>query len=86
LLIPLVQNAEQLIILRLLTGLGTGGGVSAAFPIASELMPAQHAARSVAGDRTVCGPGNLVSVRRQVEVTRWSRKPDFLADLKSNRP
>ena len=42
LLIPLVQNAEQLIILRLLTGLGAGGVVSAAFPIAAELMPAQH--------------------------------------------
>jgi MFS family permease len=42
LLIPLVQNAEQLIILRLLTGIGAGGVVSAAFPIAVELMPAQH--------------------------------------------
>ena len=42
LLIPLVQNAEQLIILRLLTGVGAGGVVSAAFPIAAELMPAQH--------------------------------------------
>jgi MFS family permease len=42
LLIPLVQNAEQLIILRLLTGLGAGGVVSAPFPIAAELMPAQH--------------------------------------------
>jgi MFS family permease len=42
LLIPLVQNAEQLIILRLLTGVGAGGVVSAAFPIAAELMPAPH--------------------------------------------
>jgi MFS family permease len=42
LLVPLVQNAEQLIIVRLLTGLGAGGAVSAAFPIAAELMPAQH--------------------------------------------
>jgi MFS family permease len=42
LLIPLVQNAEQLIILRLVTGLGAGGVVSAPFPIAAELMPAQH--------------------------------------------
>jgi MFS family permease len=42
LLIPLVQNAEQLLILRLLTGLGAGGVVSAPFPIAAELMPAQH--------------------------------------------
>ena len=33
---------EQLIILRLLTGLGAGSAVSAAFPIAAELMPAQH--------------------------------------------
>jgi MFS family permease len=42
LLIPLVQNAEQLIILRLLTGLGGGFAVSAPFPIAAELMPARH--------------------------------------------
>jgi MFS family permease len=42
LLIPLVQTATQLIVLRLLTGLGAGGAVSAAFPIAAELMPAQH--------------------------------------------
>ena len=42
LMIPLVQNAEQLIALRLLTGFGAGGAVSAAFPIAAELMPAQH--------------------------------------------
>ncbi len=42
LLIPLVQNAEQLIIVRALTELGAGGVVSAAFPIAAELMPAQH--------------------------------------------
>jgi MFS family permease len=42
LLIPLVQTSGQLIILRLLTGLGAGGAVSAAFPIAAELMPARH--------------------------------------------
>jgi len=42
LLIPFVQTAEQLITVRLLTGLGAGGAVSAAFPIAAELMPAQH--------------------------------------------
>jgi MFS transporter, putative metabolite:H+ symporter len=42
LLIPLVQDADQLIILRLLTGFGAGFAVSAAFPIAAELMPAQH--------------------------------------------
>jgi MFS transporter, AAHS family, 4-hydroxybenzoate transporter len=42
LLIPLVQCAEQLIIVRLLTGFGAGGAVSAAFAIAVELMPAQH--------------------------------------------
>jgi MFS transporter, putative metabolite:H+ symporter len=42
LLIPLVQNAGQLIILRSLTGLGAGGVWSAVFPIAAELMPAQH--------------------------------------------
>ncbi len=42
LLIPLVQTAEQLIWLRLLTGLAGGFAVSAPFPIAAELMPAQH--------------------------------------------
>ena len=42
LLVPLVQSADQLIIVRLLTGLGAGGAISAAFPIAAELMPAQH--------------------------------------------
>ena len=42
LLIPLVQSADQLIIVRLLTGFGAGFAVSAAFPIAAELMPAQH--------------------------------------------
>src|SRR5215472_9215054 len=42
LLVPLVQSADQLIIVRLLTGVGAGGAVSAAFPIAAELMPAQH--------------------------------------------
>ena len=36
LLIPLVQTGEQLIILRLLTGVGAGGAVSAAFPIAAD--------------------------------------------------
>jgi MFS family permease len=42
LLIPLVQNGEQLIVVRLLTGLAGGFAASAAFPIAAELMPAQH--------------------------------------------
>jgi MFS transporter, putative metabolite:H+ symporter len=42
LLVPLVQSGTQLIILRLLTGLGGGLAVSAPFPIAAELMPAQH--------------------------------------------
>jgi MFS transporter, putative metabolite:H+ symporter len=42
LLIPLVRTGEQLIALRLLTGLGGGFAVSAPFPIAAELMPAQH--------------------------------------------
>ena len=42
LLVPLVQNGTQLIGLRLLTGLGGGFAVSAPFPIAAELMPAQH--------------------------------------------
>jgi MFS transporter, putative metabolite:H+ symporter len=42
LLIPFVHNAQELIIVRLLTGLGGGFAVSAPFPIAAELMPAQH--------------------------------------------
>jgi MFS family permease len=42
LLIPLVQSGEQLIIVKLFTGLAGGFAGSAAFPIAAELMPAQH--------------------------------------------
>ncbi len=42
LLIPLAQNVEQLIILRLITGIGLGFAIPAPFPIAAELMPAQH--------------------------------------------
>jgi MFS transporter, putative metabolite:H+ symporter len=42
LLIPLVQSGEQLIIVKLFTGLAGGFAASAAFPIAAELMPAQH--------------------------------------------
>jgi MFS family permease len=42
LLIPLAQNAEQLIVLRLITGIGMGFAIPAPFPIAAELMPAQH--------------------------------------------
>ncbi|MGH7047708.1 MAG: MFS transporter [Stellaceae bacterium] len=37
-----MQSREQLILLRLLTGLAGGFAVSAPFPIAAELMPAQH--------------------------------------------
>jgi putative MFS transporter len=42
LLIPLAQTADQLIVLRLITGIGMGFAIPAAFPIAAELMPAQH--------------------------------------------
>jgi len=42
LLIPLGAECRALIIVRLLTGFGAGFAVSAAFPIAAELMPAQH--------------------------------------------
>lgn len=42
LLIPLAQSGEQLIIIRLITGIGMGFAIPAAFPIAAELMPAQH--------------------------------------------
>jgi len=50
LLIPLVQSAEQLIALRLVTGIGAGGAVSAAFPIAAELMPAQRSGDGIFRD------------------------------------
>jgi MFS transporter, putative metabolite:H+ symporter len=42
LLITLVESGAQLIIVRLLTGLAGGFAVFAPFPIAAELMPAQH--------------------------------------------
>jgi MFS transporter, putative metabolite:H+ symporter len=42
LLIPLVRTGQELIALRLLTGLAGGFAVFAPFPIAAELMPAQH--------------------------------------------
>jgi MFS transporter, putative metabolite:H+ symporter len=42
LLIPLAQSGEHLITIRLLTGLAIGFAASAPFPIAAELMPAQH--------------------------------------------
>ena len=42
LLLALVQTGEQLIIVRLLTGLAGGFAVFAPFPIAAELMPARH--------------------------------------------
>lgn len=42
LLIPLAQDGTQLIIIRLLTGIGLGFAISAPFPIAAELMPKQH--------------------------------------------
>jgi MFS family permease len=42
LLIPLAQTGTQLIVLRVLTGVGLGFAISAPFPIAAELMPKQH--------------------------------------------
>ena len=42
LLIPLAQSGTQLIAIRVLTGIGLGFALSAPFPIAAELMPAQH--------------------------------------------
>ena len=42
LLIPFAQNGTELIIIRLLTGVGLGFAISAPFPIAAELMPKQH--------------------------------------------
>ena len=42
LLIPLAQSADQLILLRMITGVGLGFAIPAPFPIAAELMPAHH--------------------------------------------
>jgi MFS family permease len=42
LLIPLTQTGTQLLVIRMLTGFGAGFAVAAPFPIAAELMPAQH--------------------------------------------
>jgi MFS family permease len=42
LMIPLAQSPAQLIVIRLITGIGMGFAIPAAFPIAAELMPAQH--------------------------------------------
>ena len=42
LLIPLAQTRTQLVIVRVLTGIGLGFAISAPFPIAAELTPAQH--------------------------------------------
>jgi MFS family permease len=42
LLIPLAQNGEHLIIIRLLAGLAIVFAALTPFPIAAELMPAQH--------------------------------------------
>lgn len=42
LLIPLAETGTQLIVIRLLTGIGLGFAISAPFPIAAELMPKQH--------------------------------------------
>jgi putative MFS transporter len=42
LLIPLAQTGTQLVIIRVITGVGLGFAISAPFPIAAELMPAQH--------------------------------------------
>ena len=42
LLIPLAQTGTQLIIIRVLTGIGIGFVFSAPFPIGAELMPARH--------------------------------------------
>ena len=42
LLILWAQDFTQLLVLRLVTGIGLGFTISAPFPIAAELMPAQH--------------------------------------------
>ncbi len=42
LLIPLAQSGTQLIVIRVMTGIGLGFAISAPFPIAAELMPKQH--------------------------------------------
>ena len=49
LLILMAQDFNQLMVLRLITGIGLGFAISAPFPIAAELMPAQHR-RTYAGN------------------------------------
>jgi MFS family permease len=61
LLIPLVQNADQLIIVRLLTGLAGGFAVSAPFPIAAELMPARHR-RTYGASYEICLAASFTAV------------------------
>jgi MFS family permease len=41
-MIPLAQSGPQLLVIRLLTGIGLGFAISAPFPYAVELMPKQH--------------------------------------------
>jgi len=45
LLIPLVQTGEQLIIVRLLTGIGLGFAITAPFPVAADNERGARAAR-----------------------------------------
>jgi MFS transporter, putative metabolite transport protein len=61
LLIPLVQSADQLIIVRLLTGLAGGFAVSAPFPIAAELMPARHR-RTYGASYEICLAASFTAV------------------------
>jgi putative MFS transporter len=87
LLIPLVQTGEQLIALRLLTGLAGGFAVSAPFPIAAELMPARHRRTygavyemSLAGAFTVLPlVGGLLA--GNANAFRWMALPGGLAFL-----
>ncbi len=54
-MIPFVQTAEQLIVVRLLTGVGLGFAITAPFPVAAELMPAQHR-RTYGAIYEICWP------------------------------
>jgi hypothetical protein len=77
LLILLAQNFEQLLILRLITGIGLGFTISAPIPIAAELMPAQHRRtnganlRSDAGDRVHLAAVCRLRARRSLDRRQW---------------
>ena len=71
LLIPLAQSGTQLIIIRVLTGVGLGFALSAPFPIAAELMPAQHRRTYAAIYEVMLARSRCRAVSRSVSCRCW---------------